>query len=218
MHIKTSRLKVVLKGNAIEAESFRRIAHEVDLSRHTREEREVIARIIHSCADPSIASTLNFSTNSIHAAIDLLRNSAPIITDTQMVRHALYAENIICALDHQNKSDGAKTRSQLGIEGAAKQYPYGAIFVIGCAPTALMSLLEMADHEEIVPGAIIALPVGYVGAAESKAKLSMSRYDFLTNSGARGGSAMTAAAFNAIARMAADQYSFESATAGTDKS
>lgn len=206
-----SRLKMQLTGNEIEAQSFRLIADEIDLSHLSRKQREVAARVIHACADPSIADSLTMSPNAIDHAIALLKNGSKVISDVEMVRRALYASDVICALDFSSASAKGKTRTQVGIELAAKENPDGAVFVVGCAPTALFSLLDMARKNEISPGVIIALPVGYVGAAQSKEALANSPYEFVTNEGPRGGSAITAAAFNAIARMAIDNYSYEKA-------
>ncbi len=212
MTISSNRREIQLKGNQIEFESFRTLAGEIDLTPYTRSEREVLARIIHSCADPSMANSICYKPTSIAAAITLVQNDAVIITDTEMVRHALYSQNTKCALNQVVSAPNGKTRTQHAMEIAAKEHPIGTVFVIGCAPTALFSIIELANTGEIEPGAIIALPVGYVGAARSKELLCETPYEYITNRGPRGGSAITAAAFNAIARMAAGQYSFEAAT------
>lgn len=205
------RLSQQLAGNYIEAASFSIISETMDLSRFDREEREVIARIVHSCADPSIAESLAIQAGAISAAIGAIQSGGVVITDVEMVKSALYFGSPVCMLGEIRQSEKNKTRTQLGVERAALKYPQGSIFVIGCAPTALETVIELTQQGTISPSAIIALPVGYVGAAQAKAHLVQSQLPYITNIGVRGGSAITAAAFNAIARMAAGIYSFEAA-------
>ena len=183
----------------------------MDFSRFDREEREVVARIVHSCADPSIVESIAIATGAISAAIGAIRNGHAVITDVEMVKSAIYFGSPVCMLGDVVQSEGNKTRTQLGIERAALANAENSIFVIGCAPTALESVIELSRQGAINPSAIIALPVGYVGAAEAKAHLAHSQLRYITNIGVRGGSAITAAAFNAIARMASGTYSFEAA-------
>ena len=192
------------------------IAATVDLSGYGRQEREVVARIIHSCADPSIAETILISPGAIPAAIAALQSESAVITDVEMVRSALYAPSPLCMLAQVPSAQKNKTRTQLGIELAARSRPSRSIFVVGCAPTALATIIELAQSHAIDPAAVIALPVGYVGASEAKDALAKSGISSITNRGGRGGSAMTAAAFNAIARMAAGIYSFEAAIGATE--
>ena len=206
------RLKQQLVSNDIEAESFAIIAESVDLQYLSRPEREVAARIIHACADPSILPTLVFAPGVISAAVIALKQKHRIITDVEMVKNAIYTSDAICYLSEISQRSEGKTRTQLGIEKAALEFGQGAIFVIGCAPTALFSILDLHERGLISPTAVIALPVGFVGSSQAKEALSCSTIPHITNRGVRGGSAMTAAAFNAIARMAVDHYPFEEAS------
>ncbi|KJF18111.1 precorrin-8X methylmutase [Acidithrix ferrooxidans] len=201
-----------MAGNDIEDKSMAIIAQSVNLNGFDRYEREVAARVIHACADPTILETLSFSDGSVAKAVNCLANSrAKVITDVEMTRRALYWRETICGLDQVETPDQNKTRTQTGIENALLESPSDPIVVIGCAPTALYSVIELWEKERIDPTLVVALPVGFVGAAEAKKLLQESEIPQISNIGPRGGSAMTAAAFNAIARMAKGSFVLEEA-------
>jgi len=178
----------------IEAESYRIMAGRVDLSHLASTERAVVERVIHASADFEYATTMCFDDGAVEAAIDALRAGAPVVTDVEMVRAGI--PGAVC---HLPASAGtAPTRSAAGIREAAALYPRGAVVVVGCAPTALVEAIER-DWE---PAAIVGLPVGFVGAAESKSAARASRHPTITNVGEKGGSAVAAAAVNALRRLA----------------
>ena len=168
---------------------------------------------MHATADESFAETGLIGARSVEAAVGALRSGAGVVCDAKMVvagvpfvaQHA----RIDCYLDRvpRNSSDAVaigRTRSAEAIELASKNHPDGAVWVIGNAPTALERLLELHESGNVFPSAVIGLPVGYVGAAEAKERLwaSQLRPVSITNRGARGGSAVAAAALNALARLA----------------
>lgn len=178
----------------IEAESYRILAERVDLSHMDPGRRAVVERVIHASADLDYAHTMRFDEGAVDAAVDALRAGAPIVTDVEMVRAAV--PGAFCYLS--DEGDGDVTRSALGIREAARLHPTGAVLVVGCAPTALVEAIEL-DWE---PAVIVGLPVGFVGAAESKALARDSRHLTITNVGEKGGSAVAAGAANALRRLA----------------
>jgi precorrin-8X/cobalt-precorrin-8 methylmutase len=178
----------------IEAESYRIMAGRVDLSAFDAGPRAVVARVIHASADLEYAATMRFDDGAVETAIDALRAGAPVVTDVEMVRAGI--PGAVCHLPPA--AGDASTRSARGIRDAAQLYPRAAVVVVGCAPTALVEAVECAWD----PAVIIGLPVGFVGAAESKALARASRHRTITNVGEKGGSAVAAAAVNALRRMA----------------
>jgi precorrin-8X/cobalt-precorrin-8 methylmutase len=182
----------------IEAESYRILADRVDLSGWGRRERAVVARIIHASADIEYADTVRISTGAVDRAVAALRRGAPVICDANMVRVGIAGGAATCPLDDVPMAPSGSTRAAVAMRRAAAARPDGALFVIGNAPTALFALLDAG----VRPAAVIGLPVGFVGAAESKAALWASGLPCITNTGEKGGSAVAAAAVNALIRLA----------------
>lgn len=190
---------------AIYEKSFAIIRSEADLSPLPANARDMAIRMIHACGMTDIASDLRISESFVDAAVSAL--TKPILTDAEMVRHGIVDKklNIICTLnDPRAREIGIAertTRSAAAIE-LWKPYLEGALVVIGNAPTALFALLEMIDAGGPKPAAIAAFPVGFVGAAESKAELFSNPrgIPYATILGRRGGSAMAAAVVNALSR------------------
>ncbi len=196
-------------GAAIYERSFATIRAETDLTGLTDAEARVAVRVVHAAGDTSIAQDLRFSPGFTDAARAALRAGAPILCDANMVAHGitrtrLPAGNaVICTLGDPATPALAKaignTRSAAALDLWAEQLR-GAVVAIGNAPTALFHLLELLDAGAPHPAAIIGLPVGFVGAAESKDALwADQRVPCLVLPGRRGGSAMAVAAVNALA-------------------
>lgn len=197
-------------GDAIYERSFAIIRSEADLTRFNDSEADVAVRMIHACGIVEAARHFVFSPGATVAARAALRTGAPILCDAEMVAHGitrarLPANNeVICTLRDPRTPELAQrlgnTRSAAALELWRERLD-GAIVAIGNAPTALFYLLDMIDAGAPRPAAIIGMPVGFVGAVESKQALAQ-RGDlaFATVAGRMGGSAMTAAAINALAR------------------
>ena len=196
-------------GAAIYAQSFATIRAEADLSGLTLEEARVAVRIIHACGIVPVTDDLHFSPGFTAAARAALVAGRPILCDSRMVaqgitRARLPAGNaILCTLDAPETPGIAarigNTRSAAALElwGGALD---GALVAIGNAPTALFHLMDLIDAGAPPPAAIIGMPVGFVGAMESKRALAdWNRVPFATVHGRRGGSAMAVAAVNALA-------------------
>ena len=198
-------------GAAIYERSFAIIRAEADLSRFSAEEADVVVRIIHACGQVDMAQHIIFGLNFVAAARAELAAGAPILCDSEMVAHGvtrprLPARNdVICMLNDPRVPALAKkldtTRSAAAIDLWLDRLA-GAVVAIGNAPTALFRLLDLLDGGAPKPAAIIGIPVGFVGAAESKAALAANPrgVPFLIVRGRMGGSAITAAAVNALAR------------------
>jgi precorrin-8X/cobalt-precorrin-8 methylmutase len=193
---------------AIYRRSFAIIRSEADLARFSPIEERVAVRIIHACGMVESTRDLAFSPGAAEAAREALRAGAPIFCDARMVsegvtRARLPATNdVICSLsDPSTPALAAKlgtTRTAAAIELWLPRLG-GAVVAIGNAPTALFRLLELISAGAPRPAAIIGMPVGFVGAAESKEALMESGLPALVMRGRKGGSAMAAAAVNALA-------------------
>lgn len=205
----SKRTAYIRDGAAIYERSFAIIRAEADLARFSPEEERVAVRIIHASGMVEIARDIVFSPGVVAVARDALNNGAPILCDSKMVangvtRARLPAHNeVVCTLDDPRVADLARdvgnTRTAAAME-LWRERLAGAVVAIGNAPTALFRLLEMLDASALKPAAVIGMPVGFVGAAESKeALIADGRVPFITIRDRKGGSAMTAAALNALA-------------------
>ena len=196
-------------GAAIYERSFATIRAEADLSRFTPDEARVAVRVIHACGIVAITDDLQFSPGFTAAARAALLAGAPVLCDAKMVAHGITrarlpaGNDVICTLDAPETPGLAarigNTRSAAALDLWGPRLG-GALVAIGNAPTALFHLLELLDAGAPPPAAVIGMPVGFVGAIESKQALAADgRVPFATVHGRRGGSAMTVAAVNALA-------------------
>jgi len=198
-------------GAAIYRRSFAIIRAEADLSRFTPEQAEIVVRMIHACGQVDIAGHVVFGGELVTAARAALAAGAPILCDSEMVAHGVTrarlpaGNEVICTLnDPRIAAIAAKvgtTRSAAALDLWLERLA-GAVVAIGNAPTALFRLLELLAAGAPKPAVTLGIPVGFVGAAESKEALAATArgVPFLIVRGRIGGSAMTAAAVNALAR------------------
>lgn len=190
-----------MKVHPIEQESYRLLAERVDLSGLAPLSRAVVARVIHASADLDFARSMVLSETVLEAAVEALRRGAPVVSDVTMVAAGLSGVRARCYLDRVGA--GARpTRSAAAMRLAAEENRRGALFVIGCAPTALGALVDLAGAGQVEPALVVGMPVGFVGAAESKEALRASGLPAVSNVGEKGGSAVAAAALNALVRAA----------------
>jgi precorrin-8X/cobalt-precorrin-8 methylmutase len=190
--------------------SFALIEAEADLSRFPSALRLIALRLAHAAGDTSILDDLVWSPGAISAGQQALTSGAPILVDSTMVAAGIIparlpaANDIVCTLGDAKTADMARrretTRSAAAIE-LWRPHLDGAIVAIGNAPTALFHLLEMIADGSPKPALVLGFPVGFVGAAEAKAALADfgDGLDFIALQGRRGGSALAAAAVNALA-------------------
>ncbi len=195
---------------AIYAQSFATVREEARLDRFAADMRPLIIRLIHACGMVEVADRLAYSDGAGAAGRTALQAGAPVLCDCEMVgagiiRRYLPADNqVIVTLNDPSVSDRAavigNTRSAAAVE-LWRDHLDGAVVAIGNAPTALFHLLELLDQGWPKPAVILGFPVGFVGAAESKAELARDPRgsDYVALRGRRGGSAMASAAVNALA-------------------
>lgn len=210
-------------AHPIEVESYRIMMAEVDFSRWPVPEREVVARMVHASADESFAHSALIGEDAVAAAVGALRAGAPVVCDSAMVAAGAQLNpgaqltgraqpaagthppgRAECFLSRVASAPERSTRSAEAMRLAAAAHPEGALWVVGNAPTALAAIMSLHSAGALRAAAVIGLPVGYVGAADAKAALWAGplRAIAVTNSGRRGGSAVAAAALNALARLA----------------
>ncbi|MPR07759.1 precorrin-8X methylmutase [Microvirga tunisiensis] len=199
----------IREGAEIYRRSFAIIRAEADLSRFSGTAERVVVRMIHACGMTDLPRDVDLSPEFAEVAEAALKCGAPILCDAKMVangitRARLPASNeVICTLDDPRvpalATELGNTRSATAME-LWRERLEGALVVFGNAPTALFHLLEMLDAGAPRPAAVIGIPVGFIGAAESKEALARDgRVPYLVVHGRRGGSAIAAAAVNALA-------------------
>ncbi len=197
-------------GDAEGAGGRARVRAEADLERFDDVLARVVVRMIHACGQVDLVDDVEASADVVTSAREALRAGAPILCDAQMVaagvtRSRLPAHNdVVCTLGDDRVPELARrlgtTRSAAAVDLWADRLG-GAVVAIGNAPTALFRLLELLDLGAPPPAAVVGVPVGFVGAVESKQALARRRpgVPYLVVHGRRGGSAITAAAVNALA-------------------
>jgi precorrin-8X/cobalt-precorrin-8 methylmutase len=206
-------MSVHLTPEQIEAESFRIIEEELGPHSWSPREWPIVRRVIHTSADFDYAKSMVIAPGAIDSGIAALKAGRGIVTDTTMVISGMSKERLVpfgskvaCFVADPQVAKDAKaqliTRSILAMRKGGRD-ANNAIFVIGNAPTALFELIRLIREERVLPKLIVALPVGFVGAAESKEALKELAKDypglpFITNTGRKGGSNVAAAVMNAI--------------------
>jgi precorrin-8X/cobalt-precorrin-8 methylmutase len=195
-------------GAEIYRQSFATIRAEADLTGLPADVAQVAVRMIHASGQVDLVDDLAHSPGVVQRARDALNAGAPVLCDAQMVasgitRRRLPKDNdVVCTLNDPRTpglaAELGTTRTAAALELWGDRLD-GAVVAIGNAPTALFHLLEMIGRGAPRPAAVLGIPVGFVGAVESKEALAASDLDFLVVRGRRGGSAITAAAVNAIA-------------------
>jgi len=195
-------------GAEIYRRSFATIRAEADLSRFPADVADVAVRMIHASGQVDLVTDIDFSRDVVVRAREALDAGVPVLCDVQMVasgvtRKRLPKDNdVVCTLNDPRTPDLAREMGTTRTAAAMHLWGDrldGAVVAIGNAPTALFHLLEMVRDGAPRPAAVIGIPVGFIGAVESKDALAEADLEFLVVRGRRGGSAITAAAVNAIA-------------------
>ena len=177
----------------IEQESFAILRSRVDLSHLPALSRAVVERVVHSSADLDYVDDLVLDEAALRRGQAALVAGAPVVADVQMVAAGITTRQAVCRVREAKAADGL-TRSAAAVRVAYDEVGPGAVWVVGCAPTALFELLSLG----VDPALVIGLPVGFVGAAESKAALRESGLPAVSNVSEKGGSAVASAALNAL--------------------
>ena len=182
----------------IEQESFAILRSRVDLSDRPPLTRAVLERVIHSSADLGYVEDLVTDEDALRRGQAALLTGAPVVADVEMVAAGITTREVVCRVKSARAEPGL-TRSAAAVRMAYDEVGPGAVWVVGCAPTALFELIELG----VQPALVVGLPVGFVGAAESKAALRESGLPAVSNVSEKGGSAVAAAALNALLYTAA---------------
>ncbi|MEV4120165.1 precorrin-8X methylmutase [Micromonospora sp. NPDC049645] len=184
----------------IEVESYRILRERVDLSHLPPLTRAVTERVVHASADLAYVDDLVCDEAALESGLAALRAGSPVVTDVAMVAAGITRAGLelVCPVAEPAAVDLGRsagiTRSAAAVRIALRRVGPGAVWVVGCAPTALVELLTL----NAAPALVVGLPVGFVGAAESKAALRASGLPAVSNVGEKGGSAVAAAALNAL--------------------
>ena len=165
--------------------------------------RSVVRRVIHATADFSFARSLQFHPEALARGVQALKTGRPVICDVEMVKAGITRApgGTLCAIRDADVAATAKekgsTRSAAAMDKLSEQIP-GSVLAIGNAPTALWRIMDMVDEGMLEPALVVGVPVGFVGALESKLALSRSELCYITNLSNRGGSPVAAAIVNAL--------------------
>ena len=182
----------------IEVESYRILRSQVDTSGLSTCTRAVTERVIHTSADLSYATDLVCDEDALWAGWRALDAGAALVVDVRMLAAGITSREAVVALDLAAVPSPGLTRAAAGVQDAATRHPEGAVWAIGNAPTALRELIRLAAAGVVAPALVIGLPVGFVDAAQAKAALRDSGLPALSNRSAKGGTAVAAAAVNAL--------------------
>lgn len=182
----------------IEVESYRILRSRVDTSGLGPGSRAVTERVIHASADLDYATDLVCDEQALYAGWQALAVGAALVVDVRMLAAGVTSRTCVVALELAPESTPGLTRAAAGIRAAASEYPEAAVWVVGNAPTALRELLRLTSAGLLRPALVIGLPVGFVDAAQAKAALRGSGLPALSNRSAKGGTAVAAAAVNAL--------------------
>ncbi|MDR0453417.1 MAG: precorrin-8X methylmutase [Deferribacteraceae bacterium] len=201
-----------MKPADIEKDSFAIIENLTDFSDainkgyFTDSDWHIVRRMIHACGDTEIVNSVRISANAVEAGKKALSAGIPVVCDVHMAVSGL-SENlkkqcpVHCFITNPEVACAAiklgATRAETAIKYAVKQYP-DAIYIIGNAPTALLTLIKMAEVGKVNPALVVGIPVGFVLAAESKEMLIKTNLNYITNLGCKGGTPMAVAAINAL--------------------
>jgi precorrin-8X/cobalt-precorrin-8 methylmutase len=190
------------RAHPIEVESYRILRSRVDTGHLPPLTRAVVERVVHTTADPTWTGDLVADETALAEGRAALLAGAPLVTDVRMVAAAVTARDCVVGIDLPGVADLALergiTRSAAGIRLAARQWPDGAVWVIGNAPTALVELVDLAAAGEVRPALVIGVPVGFVGSVAAKAMLRAAGLPSVSCATERGGAAIAAAAVNAL--------------------
>lgn len=201
-------MAIIHDPRKIEAKSFEIIDGFLKKHGFPKPRHDIVRRVIHTTVDRRYARDLIFSKNAIERGVKAIRNGAPIIVDSSMVQAGInkkitarFGNRIICRMREKAVAENAAkmnlTRAIVAMRSSAKELN-GAIAAIGNAPTALFELSGMIKNSGIRPALVVGIPVGFVGAAESKKLLRTLDVDYITNRSKKGGSTVAAAIVNAL--------------------
>jgi precorrin-8X/cobalt-precorrin-8 methylmutase len=187
-----------MTAHPIEERSYAILRSRVDLGALPPLRRAVTERVIHASADVAYATDLVADEDHLRRGLRALREGAPVVADVAMVAAGITARRTVCSIGRPEAArlagEAGITRSAAAVRLSFDEVGRGAVWVVGCAPTALAEIIE----RDLAPALVIGLPVGFVGAAEAKEALRASGLPAVSNVSEKGGSAVAAAALNAL--------------------
>jgi precorrin-8X/cobalt-precorrin-8 methylmutase len=197
-----------MKPHEIEQKSFAIIDAEAGAHGFSSDQWAIVRRMIHTSADFDYVADVRIHPRAVAGGVNAIRSGATIFTDTNMARTGIrqndlahFGATVRCLMADETVAQKAAvqgiTRARAAVEAVAHQLE-GCIYVVGNAPTALLHLMELIGNQKARPALVIGLPVGFVNAAESKAKLLDLDIPYITNVGRKGGSNVAASAVNAL--------------------
>lgn len=201
-------MEIITNPQAIERKSMDIIESLADLSKFTSQEKSIVKRIIHTTGDPQYSTQVKFHPEAIQLGLQALKRGASIFTDVKMVQAGINKKvladlggKVYCEIDAPEIREQAKktglTRALTAFRTWGEKLS-GNIVAIGNAPTALFEVIRLFQEENIKPALVVGIPVGFVGAAESKDALMVSGLPYITIPGTKGGSTITVATLNAL--------------------
>ena len=186
----------------IESQSYRIMRDRVDTGRLPPYTRAVVERVIHSTADTSWVGEFLADESALRDGHGALMGGAAVVVDARMVAAGITSRACVVGLDLPDVADVAReqgvTRSAAGIRLAARQYPDGAVWVVGNAPTALMELVDLCVAGAVRPALVVGVPVGFVGSVLAKASVRATGVPVISNLSERGGASVAAAIVNGL--------------------
>lgn len=205
-------MNIIIDPREIEKRSFEIIGSLLDEYNFPYLKKSVVTRVVHATADLSYAKDLSFSKSGVEAGVEALRGGANIITDVTMLKAGInrkilgsFGGKVICLLNDKDVIRKSRelnvTRAVLALRKAYK-YINGSIIAIGNAPTALFELCDLVRERRVRPALIVGVPVGFVGAVESKEELRSLKVPYITNKSRKGGSSVAASCINALLKIA----------------
>lgn len=209
-------MDIIREPEKIEEESMRIIDEHLEGHSFTPQEAQVVKRVIHATGDPTYAQIMVFSPGAVEKALLCLSQGKSLVTDVEMVRVGISKKNLSllggetsCFIHHPSvielAREGKITRASQAVKWARKQIE-GNIMVVGNAPTALFTLLDLVKEEGFNPAFIVGVPVGFVGSREAKEELEkQNRVPFITCRGVKGGSPVAVAIVNALLKLAVEK-------------
>lgn len=184
-------------AHPIERRSYEILRSRLDTSTFPRWTRAVVERVVHASADLGYADDLVCDEDGLAAGAAALAAGAPVVADVRMTAAGITSRPVVCRLPVARPDvDRGLTRSAVAVRLALEEVGPGAVWVVGCAPTALAELLALAGAAR--PALVVGLPVGFVGAVEAKAALRAAGLPAVSNRSEKGGAAVAAAALNAL--------------------
>lgn len=205
-------MNIIIDPKEIEKRSFEIIGFLLDKYSFPDFKKSVVTRIVHATADLSYAEDLSFSKGALETGVKALRSGANIITDVTMLKAGInrkilgsFGGEVICLLNDKDIIRKSRelnvTRAVLALRKASK-FINGSIIAIGNAPTALFELCDLVRERRVSPALIVGVPVGFVGAVESKEELRSLKVPYITNKSRKGGSSVAASCINALLKIA----------------